>query len=292
MSQIAKFQAALDSNHKLFNYLSRSAPSWWSRVLSYRSTATAKRGIYIDVRKDNTINVYYQGASLAKIEWSKGRAQATAHHKYLGIERSGKTLYYPCEQQLEILGNEECCLLRNAEAFYTNRDGREELDAERKCEKRLQGEVVCSSPGLYIDSEFAHRYEEGSQHTIRIDLVRVVDSTLQFVELKRIQDPRLLCKNVNITPEIITQMEEYRNFLEANSGSILSYYKRIIEIKRSLGLLLIDIDVDKLEICTTPCLEIYNLYKPTLKHFESRRQRRIDRIECHLQAHNIDYCIK
>ncbi|MBR5132779.1 MAG: hypothetical protein IKV29_01585 [Alistipes sp.] len=292
MSQIAKFQADLDPNHKLFNYLRRSAPSWWHKILNYRLTATAKSGVYVDIRKDNTINVYYQGASLAKIEWHKGGVVATTHHKYLGIERCGKTVYYPCEEQLEILGQRECYLLRNAEASYTNKDGREELDAEKKCEKRLQGEVVCSSPGMYIDSEFAHRYQEDSRHTIRIDLVRVVDNTLQFVELKRIQDPRLLCKDVNVTPEIITQMEEYRRFLEANSESILDYYRGLIEIKRSLGLLLSDIDVDRLKICTMPRLEIHNLYRPTLKHFEARRRQRIERIESHLKAHNIDYCIK
>ena len=78
------------------------------------------------------------------------------------------------------LGTEECCLLRNAQMFYSDKEGKEVGDAEQKSEKKLQGEIVCRAKTLYIDSEFAHQYEEGSRHTIRIDLVRVKNNKIQL----------------------------------------------------------------------------------------------------------------
>lgn len=249
-------------------------------------------GAYIDIRKDNTINIYYEGASLAKIEWTKGTIRATCHPKYLYGDRAqayyknGIAIYQPCEGELLRLGAEECCLLRNAQMFYSDKEGKEVCDAELKSEKKLQGEIVCRAKTIYIDSEFAHQYEVGSRHTIRIDLVRVMDNKIQFVELKRIQDNRLLHKDSSeVTPEIITQIEEYRTFLKANKDAILAYYKELIAIKRSLGLPTTSADIDTLEIDTEPYLEIHNLYT----HQNPQREARIEGIKRKLDEHNVKY---
>lgn len=191
-------------------------------------------GVYIDIRKDNTINIYYEGASLAKIEWAKGSVRATCHPKYLYGDKaqvyykSGVAIYQRCEEELMRLGSEECCLLRNVQLYYSDKECKENGDAEKKSEKKLQGKIVCQAKTLYIDSKFAHQYEEDSRHTIRIDLVRVVSNMIQFVELKRIQDNRLLHdESSGVTPEIIAQIEKYRKFLKANKDAILVYYKNL-----------------------------------------------------------------
>ena len=269
MSNIAKFQAALNHSHKLFEQLKHNAPDWWRCVVDCNE-------VYIDIRKDNTINIYYQGASLAKIEFQKGGIKATCHPKYLygddvaKFYKNGHAIYQPCEEELRTLANSECRLLKNAQLFYTNKDDKESKNPEDKAEKKLQGDIVCKNRELYIDSEFAHRYQEGLRHTIRIDLVRVKDNKIQFVELKRIQDNRLLHKEGSKTPEIITQIEEYRNFIEENKDAILAYYKNLITIRRALGLPTTSTDIETLSIDTEPHLEIHNLYVKDSKQREDR----------------------
>lgn len=281
----AKFKASLRSDHPLFERLRSNAPEWWCKALQFEDA-------YIDIRKDNTINIYYEGASLAKIEWIKGSICATCHPKYLHSDnaqvyyKKGIAIYQPCEEELMRLGTEECCLLRNAQMFYSDKEGKEVGDAEQKSEKKLQGEIVCRAKTLYIDSEFAHQYEVGSRHTIRIDLVRVMGNKIQFVELKRIQDNRLLHEEGSeVIPEIITQIEEYHNFLKYNEKAILEYYKTLIAIKRSLGLPTTAADIDTLEIDTNPYLEIYNLYT----HLNPQREARIAKIKAMLDKHNVKY---
>lgn len=285
MSKIAKFNASLRGDHPLFKLLISNAPEWWYNVLQFENA-------YIDIRKDNTINIYYEGASLAKIEMTKGSIRATCHPKYLygynaqAYYKRGIAIYQPCEKELVRLGPEECCLLRNAQMFYSDKEGKEVSNVEQKSEKKLQGKIVCRAKTLYIDSEFAHRYEEGSRHTIRIDLVRVKGNKIQFVELKRIQDNRLLHKDGSeVTPEIITQIEEYRNFIKANKDAILAYYKELITIKRALGFPTTSADIDTLDIDTEPCLEIHNLYT----HLNPQREARITKIKTLLDKYNVKY---
>lgn len=288
MKKIAKFKSSLRGDHPLFKLLISNAPEWWCNVLQFENA-------YIDIRKDNTINIYYEGASLAKIEMTKGSIRATCHPKYLygynaqAYYKRGIAIYQPCEKELVRLGPEECCLLRNAQMFYSDKEGKEVSNAEQKSEKKLQGKIVCRAKTLYIDSEFAHRYEEGSRHTIRIDLVRVKGNKIQFVELKRIQDNRLLHKDGSeVTPEIITQIEEYRNFIKANKDAILAYYKELITIKRALGLPTTSADIETLDIDTEPCLEIHNLYT----HLNPQREARITKIKTLLDKYNVKYEIQ
>ncbi|MBR4854073.1 MAG: hypothetical protein IKU88_05040 [Alistipes sp.] len=285
MRNIVKFKSSLRSNHSLFKQLISNAPEWWRRVLQFENA-------YIDIRKDNTINIYYEGASLAKIVLAKGSVRATCHPKYLygdnaqAYYKKGIAIYQRCEEELMKLGSEECCLLRNAQLFYSDKEGKEVGNAEKKSEKKLQGEIVCRAKTLYIDSEFAHQYEEDSRHTIRIDLVRIVGNVIQFVELKRIQDNRLLHEESSeVTPEIITQIEEYRNFLKANKDAILAYYKKLIAIKRDLGLPTASADIETLDIDTEPYLEIHNLYT----HLNPQREKRIKEIKMMLDGHNVKY---
>lgn len=282
MSKIAKFNASLRGDHPLFKLLISNAPEWWCNVLQFENA-------YIDIRKDNTINIYYEGASLAKIEMTKGSIRATCHPKYLygynaqAYYKRGIAIYQPCEKELVRLGTEECCLLRNAQMFYSDK---EVSNAEQKSEKKLQGEIVCRAKTLYIDSEFAHRYEEGNRHTIRIDLVRVVGNMIQFVELKRIQDNRLLHEDSSVcTPEIIKQIEEYRSFLKENKDAILAYYKKLIVIKRDLGLPTASADIERLDIDIEPYLEIHNLYT----HLTPQREARIAKIKAILDKHDVRY---
>lgn len=244
---VAKFKSKLNSNHKLFEKLENDAPDWWKNLVNLHHNRKVK--VYIDIRKNNTINVYYLGASIAKIEWKDSKIQATCHRKYIeGKDIKGKdtneSKYINCE---EFLTREEKIrlLFDNAKKCY----------AEASKEKLIQGTNYCENTGgLYIDSEFAHRYEEKKRNTIRIDLVRVVNNKIQFVELKHSQDRRWKIDN-----KVKDQIDQYRNFLSENKGDILDYYKLLLEIKTKLGIIkrIDPINVEDLGLDTEPYLEVY-----------------------------------
>lgn len=284
---IAKFHSQLKENHQLFTILSgEKAPKWWEIVKNHKD-------IYIDIRKENYINIYYCGASIAKIEMKRGQKQPSAkiHPKYLGHndpmdsryykERYDKNrkkivydpIYQDCTYELE---NNLDRLIQQAYDIYVNRNDKEGKNPENISEKKIQGRIIINSKPLYIDSEFAHRYQEGSQKTIRIDLVRIQDNKIQFVELKRIQDSRMWHNEKD--PEIITQIDEYKNFLSENENDILKYYKTLLRIKSNLKLPLPipKAMIDDIGIDTTPVLLIADYLSNNNKQID--RKKRIEDI--------------
>ena len=284
---IAKFSSQLNEEHDLFKLLaSNNAPKWWETIKN-------DKRLYIDIRKGNYINVYYYGASIAKIEMKRGQKQPSAktHPKYLGHndymdsryykERYDKKrdkivydpIYQDCTYELE---NNLDRLIQRAYDIYVNRNDKEGKNPENISEKKIQGQIIMNSKPWYIDSEFAHRYEDSSQKTIRIDLVRIKNNKIQFVELKRIQDGRMLHNEED--PEILTQIHEYKTFLSENKSDILDYYKKLLNIKSNLKLPLPipKAMIDDIGIDTTPVLLIADYLSNNSKRID--RKKRIEDI--------------
>lgn len=61
--------------HPLFVALSKM-PKWWVNIINDPE-------LYVEVRKDNYVNIYYYGGNVAKVYWD-GEIKAETHHKYLG----------------------------------------------------------------------------------------------------------------------------------------------------------------------------------------------------------------
>lgn len=280
---IAKFHSQLNERHQLFTTLSgEKAPKWWGIVKNHKD-------LYIDIRKENYINIYSCGASIAKIEMKRGQKQPSAktHPKYLGHndymdsryykERYDKKrdkivydpIYQDCTYELE---NNLDRLIQRAYDIYVNRNDKEGKNPENISEKKIQGQIIMNSKPWYIDSEFAHRYEDSSQKTIRIDLVRIKNNKIQFVELKRIQDGRMLHNEED--PEILTQIHEYKTFLSENKSDILDYYKKLLNIKSNLKLPLPipKAMIDDIGIDTTPVLLVADYLSNNSKRIDRKKR--------------------
>lgn len=89
--------------------------------------------------------------------------------------------------------------------------------------------------GGYIDTEYEFVNEKGI--ITRIDFTTLhEDGMLEFVELKRISDNRLLKKVGSLDEaEIIDQMKRYKNFIGYNSDNITEYYKKLVLILIKIG---------------------------------------------------------
>ena len=71
----------LKTEARIFHELNNN-PHWWNRFKEDTS-------LYIEVRKDNQVNVYFEGGSIARIHYCSKhkKLQVFTHHKYLGIPK-------------------------------------------------------------------------------------------------------------------------------------------------------------------------------------------------------------
>lgn len=257
MKQV-RFKAPLNKDAAIYDRIKNDKPSWWNKLIT-------KKGVYVEIRKNNRIHVYYEGGRIAELTIENDKIHTTCHPKYLGIPVVSKhPKYLECSGQLE---KDPSFILRKIEEEYSQKNN---SNPENISETKLKGELVTNGETKYLDSEFAHSFiYKNERLSIRFDLVEITNNTLRIVELKRIQDNRLR-SSVEEESEILNQMACYEAFIKEFKDELLDYYKTLYGIKKSLLLPVPICDIDKLQISTTPHLLIMNTY---LKSSKGRNER-------------------
>jgi len=215
----------LNQDAPIFKELAK-APSWWERFKNDPS-------LYIEIRKDNQVNVYFEGGSVARIHYCSKhkKLQVFTHHKYLSNPEpiEGHT-YVECSNEI----NDRCDeIIQNVKKEYSQKHAiNGVVQKEKWSEKYIQGTLIVNSREFHLDSEFAYIDKDSDN---RIDLVRCDDGQVTFVELKRIDDGRML-HETDENPEVVFQMQRYKEFIAKYSDELLAYYQRVYDIKVKLGL--------------------------------------------------------
>ena len=265
----------LKSDARIFLELGKE-PIWWKRFVEDSS-------LYIEIRKDNQVNVYFQGGSVARIHYcsKKGQLQVFTHHKYLGEPAPSKgSLYKECSEQI---GNCLKEVLERVKKEYTQKHQvGGVVPKEKWSEKYIQGTLIIQSRHCHLDSEFAYIDSETNN---RIDWVRCDNGNVTFVELKRMDDGRML-HETDATPEVVFQMNRYKQFIEKYKPQLLLYYQKLYEIKKSLGLPVPDFK--PASINETPELLIFDRWEKNTKGREEHRSRLYEK----LKANKIKYQVK
>ena len=219
---------------KIFQELKKN-PSWWARFKNDSS-------LYIEIRKDNQVNVYFEGGSVARIHYCSKhkKLQVFTHHKYLNLPAPSKRNAYiecsgiidePKETNSEILVCDK--VIERVKTCYSQKHAINGIvDKEKWSEKFIQGTLITQSSDFHLDSEFA--YNDATDKN-RIDLIRCDNGVITFVELKRIADGRMLHKT-DESPEIVDQMNRYKDFITKYSVELLAYYQKLYDVKAELGL--------------------------------------------------------
>lgn len=219
---------------KIFQELKKN-PSWWARFKNDSS-------LYIEIRKDNQVNVYFEGGSVARIHYCSKhkKLQVFTHHKYLNLPAPSKSNAYiecsgiidePKETNSEILVCDK--VIERVKTCYSQKHAINGIvDKEKWSEKFIQGTLITQSSDFHLDSEFA--YNDATDKN-RIDLIRCDKGVITFVELKRIADGRMLHKT-DESPEIVDQMNRYKDFITKYSVELLAYYQKLYDVKAELGL--------------------------------------------------------
>ena len=254
----------LNPNAPLFKILRENPPAWWEMLKNDPE-------LYIDVRKDNMVMAYYQGGRVACLTYKRGYGiSAKTHPKYVGVN-SDK------EQEIAHVLDAQL-LMTIKDNIRANYSQKSDNDIQ---EKLIQGECVIAHRDLYLDSEFAHRRYAGQNHTVRIDLVKILGDDIIFEELKKINDNRL--RTTKGRPEIIDQMNAYREFILENQKVLEDYYKTLLQIKISLGLPIPPVsEIENLHVRLEPELTIFNTYS----RITNDRIKRIQAIEHELQGYD------
>lgn len=294
-----KYLLTLDEDHPLFRSLRDEPPYWWIFLKKYTSPETpADERLYINIRKDNTIDVYHQGGLLVSIAHNGIGFEFKTHYKYATDEgnRDDSKTYVSVDIDKIATESGLATYLRRIHQYYSQNS------KSGVSEKYLQAEIYTT--GDYIDTEFAYndfpfehtgrnaekkQWENKSTKDIRIDLLRYDrdQNRLTFVELKREADGRLLCavdkeKNERRAPEILTQMKAYKDFVKCKQKLLLDYYVKLIKIGQSIGIVRADIDTAKLTFNEDVVLLIQSPVNPS-----TRRQKRDEEIKKLLAAGNI-----
>lgn len=268
---------SLNPKAKIFEEIRIQQPQWWTMLCEDHE-------LYIEIRKDNYINVYYFGGSVARIDYKNGFVAET-HQKYFGDDKprgktkKGKDKFQYDPIDLTTLNEIKIADIKNR----IKSDYLRHIDNENPAEKWIQGKMIKESTN-YIDSEFQFN-QDTEIGKLRIDLIELSGGVLSFVELKGIFDSRLRndVKRNLMVPEIIEQMGKYQLFINRYEDNIKEYYKKLTEIKQSLGLS--TVDNINLTLNKTPKLIIANTYSKKTK----QREDRISDITKLLDVNNIDY---
>jgi len=259
----------LKASAPLLHRLREKDPAWWRLLKS-------QRDCYIDIRKDNTVNVYHNGGSMFRIGYDRGRYTAKTHANYLGLQRRSYADFSTDDLSQEVLDRIKAGIRRRF---------------SERSESGIKARLVLGPASRYIDTEFAFTLPNPCSKSpkvkydiLRIDLIRLNDQhDIEFVELKRIGDNRLLDKQSYTastgTEEIVSQMDRYNRFLADNRQEIIGYYTELLKIKASLGLLPVSLTGTDFEKTTIGLSERVVLHidigdydeKPTPRRAERRR---------------------
>ena len=250
----------LKTEARIFHELNNN-PHWWKQFKEDTS-------LYIEVRKDNQVNVYFEGGSIARIHYcSKNRRlQVCIHHKYLGIPKPADN--NPYVEYSDKIGSCLNDVLDRVKTVYSQKgsiDG--VVPKEKWSEKYIQGTLIVQSRQYHLDSEFA--YIDGETNN-RIDLVKCSDGMVTFVELKRMGDNRML-HETDATPEVVYQMNRYKQFIEKYSSQLLEYYQKLYDIKKILELPV----PESRPVCINPIPEllIFDCWEKNTKGRDEHRRR-------------------
>ena len=260
---------------------SDSGNATWEQL---KKNLLADKNVYWDVRKDNYINAYFEGANLMKLHYcsKKNEMQASIHKKYLGFSDSG---YEDLVKWLEgkNVVDELKKIKHKIQTVYSQKNGG---DKEKWSESFIKSQYILKNRSYCIDSEFAYKDKNGkSDIDIRFDVVKCVNGIITFVELKRLDDNRML-KETDDSPKVVEQVKKYQKFITENKKEIIDYYQKLWSIKKDLGILPKGMSRPT-KVNEVPELFIFNRWVKA----HPKRDRRKKRIEEILKREKISFSI-
>lgn len=224
------FQRRFDNIASLEGY---AAPQWWRDLLSlWRPSGhdAGKHGLRLAIR-NNYLNFYRKGQSIAAVSFANGGLAASLHHKYVADNVEG--------QEYVKLGADGSLRGKSLDTRYTGIDMLLEWieRAERNhatTEKRAVDEIV-SANATIIDLEMGLPGTDERPYAPRMDIVALERAEsgahVVFWEAKMVHDGRIRSRS---EPEVFEQLKEYEDFatddVSTGRNAVPGSYKEVARL--------------------------------------------------------------
>lgn len=221
---MSKFERGITNKAFLdaLNDLRKDPASFWSRMV-------ADKDLFIAIRKES-INVYFQGNSLAKITFDKGKLKCTTHYKFV-INPEFKNTYFESEDDifqipklegLIVPSIKELDLIKRAIIVYSGEEKSGVQTISIIATNVLDVEIAIEKDNV-VD-------ENGRKSTDRIDFLRVEEQNdhlkLVFYEAKHYSNKEIRAAG-KTAPPVINQLAKYNTSLRKHAADIESSYKLV-----------------------------------------------------------------
>lgn len=185
------------------NMLKQNPESFWSKIL--------KDSRFIVAIRDNYLNVYFYGQSVAEIRYDQSRKclRYKTHKKYIGEDKSGY-------KYVEIKELEDVDFLISNIKKYCHIEKTCSYNFLLESKRCIDVEVTFSGVKKSID--FVLLSENGE---------------LEFYEAKYASNPEIVSTT---TPRVFSQTDMYIQLLKENEQSVINSYKVILQNYKDLGI--------------------------------------------------------
>ena len=132
-TMIATLNANLNLDAEIYKELGKQ-PKWWQKLLSIN-------GVYVEIRKCDIVDVYYEGGRMAELRYKNKKLVATCHPKYLGrtVPQGTNPKYEDC---FDLLKKDPEFIIKEIKKNYSQKGERTDEDVS---EKKIQGDMICCS---------------------------------------------------------------------------------------------------------------------------------------------------
>ena len=195
---------------------------WWRTFLEDRE-------LFVAIR-DNRVNVYHRGCSLAELRWRDGAIVGRTHYKYL-LRPSMPFPYVDFSDGMYDLDDPRSLFLESPKAVEELKKAARAYAGE---EKMGVHKIIKANPNI-LDVEVAFgsaKSEKTDRSAPRVDFaaLQVSDESLEimFFEAKHFANPELRVREGN-QPKVVQQMAKYQRLLEKCRETVYESYRRVCD---------------------------------------------------------------
>ena len=196
---------------------------WWRTMVD-------DKDLFVAIR-DNKVNAYYRGCSLAEVRMESGAVVGRTHYKYLLRPSVDDDPYVRFEDAAYVWRDDPRGLFVESPAKVEALKGAAKPHAEP--EDIGVYEIIKSNPNvLDVEIGFGLRgTPESDPYAPRVDFATLWPSDgggrVIFYEAKRFANRKDLRARKDRTPSAVSQIRKYEGLLEANRAKVAQRYERV-----------------------------------------------------------------
>lgn len=198
---------------------------WWNRFVDDEE-------VFIAIRK-NSVNAYYRGCSLLKLDWKAGAIVGEVHYKYLVRPSLRKAYLRVTDGKVHLPDDAKKLFLDSVESIGDLKKSAQPYAGEEK----IGVHDILRFNYNILDVEIAFGADENDPSVPRLDFAAIAETddgpNMIFFEAKRFDNQELRAAGDTI-PKVVRQIDNYSTRLAANASEVISSYRRVCHNLRSL----------------------------------------------------------